>query len=197
MTITYEIDDNLYVNVTNKCPNACEFCVRNVKGAFKDDLWLEKEPDSSEIIKDILSRDLNKYKQLVFCGFGEPLERIDEVLAASKAVKEKSNINIRINTNGLANKIYNTDITPKLQSLIDSISISLNAKNAKEYDDVCHSKYGLDAFPAILDFAVKSKAYVKDVQFSVVDCLPAEDIAACQKISDELGIRLKIRKEIK
>lgn len=197
MTITYEIDDNLYVNVTNKCPNACEFCVRNVKGAFKDDLWLEKEPDSSEIIKDILSRDLNKYKQLVFCGFGEPLERIDEVLAASKAVKEKSNINIRINTNGLANKIYNTDITPKLQSLIDSISISLNAKNAKEYDDVCHSKYGIDAFPAILDFAVKCKAYVKDVQFSVVDCLPAEDIASCQKISDELGIKLKIRKEIK
>lgn len=197
MTITYEIDNNLYINITNKCPNSCDFCVRNLEGAFEDNLWLEREPTTEEIIKDIFSRDLSKYKQLVFCGFGEPLEKIDEVIAVSKAIKEKSNISIRINTNGLANKIHNTDVTPRFKSLIDSVSISLNAKNAEDYDAVCHSVFGKDAFSAILDFAEKCKVYVKNVQFSIVDCLPAEDIDECKKISDRLGIKLKVRKEIK
>lgn len=197
MTITYEIDNNLYVNVTNKCPNSCDFCIRNVEGAFQDNLWLEREPSAEEIIKDIFSRDLNKYKQLVFCGFGEPLENIDEVIEVSKAVKEKSNINVRINTNGLANKIHSIDVTPRFKSVVDSISISLNAKNAEEYNMVCHSVFGREAFPAILDFAERCKLYVKDVQFSVVDCLPADDIRECQKIADKLGVRLRVRKEIK
>lgn len=197
MTITYEIENNLYVNVTNKCPNACEFCIRTRDDAFEHDLWLEKEPTSEEIINEIFNRDLKKYKEVVFCGFGEPLEKLDEVLEVSKTIKEKSNIRVRINTNGLANKIHNTDVTPRFKYLVDGISISLNAKNAEEYDAVCHSAFGLEAFPAILDFAKKAKEYVKDVQLSVVDCLPSEDIEACKKIAGDIGVNLKIRKEVK
>ena len=111
--------------------------------------------------------------------------------------KEKSNIHIRINTNGLANKIHNTDITPRFKSLVDSISISLNAKNAEEYDLICHSAFGKDAFSSILDFTDKCKAYVDDVQLSIVDCLPPDHIEECQNIADDLGVNLKIRKEVK
>lgn len=197
MSITYEIENNLYINVTNKCPNACNFCIRTRDDAFEHDLWLEKDPTSEEIINEILSKELSKYDEIVFCGFGEPLENINEVLEVSKAIREKSNIKIRINTNGLANKIHNTDVTPKFKSLIDGISISLNAKNAEEYDAVCHSVYGLEAFSAILDFARRCKAYVDDVQLSVVDCLPLEDIEVCKNIAQEIGVKLKIRKEVK
>lgn len=197
MTITYEIDNNLYINVTNKCSNACDFCVRNLDGAFENDLWLEREPTTEEIINDIFHRDLSKYKQIVFCGFGEPLEEIDVVLEVCKELKEKSNIPIRINTNGQANKIHKTDVTPRFKSLVDSISISLNAKNAEEYDSICHSIFGKDVFNSILDFTKKCKSYVNDVQLSVVDCLPAGDIEECKKIAKKLGVTLKIRKEVK
>jgi len=197
MILTYEIENNLYVNVTNKCPNTCDFCVRNIEDAFSQDLWLEKDPTSVELIEDIFSRNLSQYKQLVFCGFGEPLENIDEVLRVCKEVKKRSSIHIRINTNGLANKIHNANVTPRFKSLVDSISISLNAKNAEEYDSICHSIFGKDAFPAILDFTQKCKSYVEDVQFSIVDCLPPDHIKECQKIADDLGVNLKVRKEVK
>jgi len=197
MIITYEIGNNLYVNVTNKCPNTCNFCVRNLAGAFNHDLWLEKEPTSQEIIKDIFSRNLSQYQQLVFCGFGEPLENIDEVLEVCREVKQKYDMPIRINTNGLANKIHKTDITPRFKTLVNSISISLNAGNAEEYDAICHSVFGKEAFPAMLDFTQKCKAYVDDVQFTIVDCLPPDQINQCQKIAADLGVNLKIRKEVK
>lgn len=197
MKFTYKIDNNLYINITNKCSNACDFCVRNLPGAFEHDLWLEKEPTSEEVVKEIFSWDLSKFEQLVFCGFGEPLERIDEVIEICRKVKSRINIHIRINTNGQANKIHNYDVTPKFKSLVDSISISLNAKNAEEYDAICHSIFGTDAFSALLDFAEKSKQYVKDVQLSVVDCISKEDIEECRKIAKSVGVKLKVRKEIK
>lgn len=195
--ITYEIADNLYVNVTNKCPNACSFCIRNLTGAFHHDLWLEKDPTAEEIIRDIFSRNLNQYQELVFCGFGEPLVKLDEVLEVCRAVKAGSNLHIRINTNGLANKIHNQDVTPRFKSLVDSISISLNAANAEKYDLLCHSIFGKEAFPAILDFTQKCKAYVDDVQLSVVDCLSPDQIEECQKIAKDLGVKFRIRKEAK
>ncbi len=195
--LTYEMENNLYVNVTNKCPNACDFCVRNVEDAFGQDLWLKKDPTSVDLIKDIFSRNLSQYKELVFCGFGEPLENLEEVLSVCNEVKQKSKIHIRINTNGLANKIHKADVTPRFKSLVDSVSISLNAKNAEEYDALCHSIYGKDAFPAMLDFTQKCKAYVDDVQLSIVDCLPPDHIQECRKIADDLGVTLKIRKEVK
>lgn len=197
MTITYKIDNNLYINLTNRCPNACEFCIRNKKEAFEHDLWLEREPDVQEIIDDIYSWDLSKFEQIVFCGFGEPLERLDDVLEVSKIIKEKTDILIRVNTNGLANKLYDYDVTPRFKDIIDSVSISLNAKNEEEYDAICHSIFGKEAFPELLAFAGKVKANVQDVQLSVVDCLPKEDIVECKKIAKQLGVRLKIRKEVK
>lgn len=197
MTITYEMGNNLYVNLTNRCSNSCDFCIRNVEDSFSVDLWLEREPSLSEILDDIFKRDLKKYSQLVFCGFGEPLERLEDILAVAREVKKKADLKIRINTNGQANIIHKRDVTPEFKSLVDCLSISLNARNAEEYDAICHSVYGKEAFSALLDFTKRAKEYVKDVQLSVVDCMPLSHIEECRKIADSIGVKLRVRSQVK
>ena len=158
MTITYCYKDNLYVNLTNRCPNRCEFCLRTTgdKVGDSDSLWLEREPTVEEIWQSISERDLSQYRQLVFCGYGEPTYRLEDLLEIAKRVKAVSNIPIRINTNGLSDLIHKKDTTPLFQN-IDSVSVSLNASTPEKYDELCHSIYGLEALPAILRFTKKCK----------------------------------------
>ena len=197
MTITYVLDNSLYINITNKCNNNCEFCLRNITDKVGDapTLWLEKEPDEAEIWEDIQRRNLSDFNEIIFCGFGEPTMRIDVVAAISEKIKSISDIPIRLNTNGLANLLYKKDITPLLKN-IDIVSISLNAKNKLEYDKICHSDYGLQAFDGMLEFARLCKKTVKKVKFTIVDTLPSEDIEECKKIAKENGIELRIRELI-
>ena len=120
MTITYELGNSLYVNITNRCSNACEFCVRskhdNVNG--HDNLWLDREPTIEEIKADFEKRDLSKYDAVVFCGYGEPTERFDDMIKIAKYLKAKSGIAIRVNTNGQANLINGRDVTPELEGTL-------------------------------------------------------------------------------
>jgi TatD family-associated radical SAM protein len=198
MTITYVVGKSLYVNVTNKCTNMCLFCVRNhydsVNG--KDVLWLEREPTKEEILEDILTYRLSDYKDLCFCGFGEPTYRIHDILWVTKKLKEKRNIIIRLNTNGHANKINKEDVTPLFAGHIDVVSISLNQKNAEEYDKLCKSKYGPSAFDETIDFTKKVKQYVPRVILSVVDIIKPDDIEACRKIAADLGVEFRVREMI-
>lgn len=105
---------------------------------------------------------------------------------------------MRLNTNGLANLLYKTGTTPVLRKYIDTVSISLNAANAEEYNDVCHPKYGLDAFPAIIEYARGCvRAGIPNVLFSVVEgTIPESDIAKCREIAENVGAKLRIRKYI-
>lgn len=198
MTITYTIENSLYINITNRCTNSCDFCIRN-NGAgvgSADNLWLETEPSKEEILDDILKRDLSLFKEIVFCGYGEPLIRLDELLWVSKKVKEISNILIRINTNGHGNLIHNKDITPLFKNIIDVISISLNAKNSEEYNKICHPDFNEKTFDGILDFAAKCKQYVPNVILTIVDTLPKADIEECRKIADNIGVQFRVRELI-
>ena len=198
MTITYEVGDGLYVNVTNRCTNACEFCIRSVADGTYGELWLDREPTKEEILSDILSRDLTKYHELVFCGYGEPTLRLDDILWISENVKKQSSIKIRINTNGHANLIYVRDVTPMLDGKIDSVSVSLNTANAADYVNVCHPDFGEEAFFGLIDFAAKAKKHVPEVMLSVVEgTIPDKDIEECKKIADKHDITLKVRKYIK
>lgn len=200
MTITYEYYNSLYVNITNRCSNACTFCVRtkhdNVNG--EDDLWLEREPTVDEIKQDFMTRDLDKYNQVVFCGYGEPTERFDDLISVAKWLKSiKPDMPIRINTNGQANLINDRDVTPDMEGIIDTVSISLNAPNAKEYQELCISRYGEEAFSKLQEFAVLSKKYVGEVVFSVVDkTMPPEDIEACRNIAEKCGVKFRVREYI-
>lgn len=197
MTITYEVGSGLYVNTTNRCSNACEFCVRSTVESFYGDLWLKHEPTVEEICESIFSRDLSKYSELVFCGYGEPTERIDDILAVAREVKAKCALPIRINTNGQGSMIAGYDITPKLEGLIDVVSISLNTADAASYQKICHSRFGEAAYEGLLEFAKAATQFVPKVVFSVVDTtIPPEEIEKCREIAERCGVSLRVREFI-
>ena len=196
MTVTYEVDESLYVNMTNRCTNNCDFCIRkNGDGAYgSDPLWLEHEPSLAETEASLFSRDLSKYREIVFCGYGEPSYRLADITLIIKKMRLRyPGIKTRINTNGQSDLIYGTDTAPYFD-IFDTVSISLNAPNADDYAKLCHPIYGKEAFGAILKFASEVKKYSPSVVFSVVDTfMTEEEIAECRKIADAAGIHLRIR----
>lgn len=197
LTICYVLGNTLYINLTNRCTNRCSFCVRDKDCGIGDvNLWLEREPTAEEMIADIKKFNPKNYDEAVFCGYGEPTMRLDELLACAKFIKEQYGSKIRINTNGQANLVYGENVAPRFDGLIDVVSISLNAKNAEEYDELCKSIFGKESFQALIDFARECKKYVPEVVMSVVDVLPAEDIEACRKIAESVGARLRVRELI-
>ena len=197
MCITYVVEGSLYVNITNRCSNRCDFCIRNNgDGAYgSDSLWLEREPTEEEILFSILSRDLSEYPEIVFCGYGEPTYRLDCMLSVARAVKEKCpDIRLRLNTNGQSDLICGEDTAQKYRSVFDKISISLNTPSAKRYVELCHPVFGESAYPAILSFAKNVKKYVSEVAFSVVgEFLTEDEIRECKRIAEECGVSLRIR----
>lgn len=200
MTITYELGSSLYVNITNRCSNACTFCVRNKHDTVngKDNLWLDREPTIDEIKTDFKRRDLSEYDAVVFCGYGEPMMRADVVIEIAKWLKKNHpDIKVRINTNGQANMIYKKDITPQLEGIIDCVSISLNAENAEKYQKLCKSEFGEEAYTGLLEFARLAKRHVPEVVLSVVDIMKPEEIEQCRKIAEDCGVTFRVREFIK
>ena len=185
----------VYVNLTNRCPCACTFCLRQTKEMEEGhSLWLKKEPTVEEVIQEFQKYDLDDFKEVVFCGFGEPLERVEDVVQIAGILKHfRRDLPIRINTNGLANLIHQRDVTPELKGRIDTVSISLNAPDAGEYDALTRSRFGKESFQAMLDFASLCRQYVPPVVMTVVDIIGDEKIQRCQAICDELGVKLRVR----
>lgn len=194
MNIAYPFEGHLYMNLTNRCTNKCKFCIRfTPSGVDGIDLWLEREPTVEEIKAALIKAEFKNYDEIVFCGYGEPMLRWEAIVEVAEFIRKNSDAKIRINTNGHANRAAGKDVTPYLEGLIDAISISLNAKNAKEYNDICVCDYGEDGFYEMLDFAKKAKRYVPKVVLSVVDTISEEDIEACRKIAEETGVEYRVR----
>lgn len=198
-TISYEYEGKLYVNLTNRCDCSCVFCLRHNghKGSiYADDLWLDHEPTREEALADLLSRDLPRYPEVVFCGFGEPTYRIDDLLWLVDQLKEKVPHlpPIRINTNGHANLIHGRDVTPELKGRVDTVSISLNGSTPEEYCAVTRPKEGEKAWDAMLDFTKRAAQYVPTVMMTIVDKdKTPEEIQACEKMAHSLGAQLRVR----
>lgn len=196
MTILYPAYGNLYVNLTNKCPCACTFCLRQTRDEMEGSgsLWLDREPTVEEVEKEFDKFPPDTYKDIVFCGFGEPTERLDDLLEVAEFAKKKFGKKIRINTNGLGNLIHGKDITSLLKDKIDILSISLNTPNAEEYYKLTRNKFGIQSFQAMLDFAKEAKKYVPEVVMTTVETtITKEEEAQCQDICDSLGVRYRIR----
>lgn len=196
MTITYAGGTSIYVNMTNRCPCACIFCLRQNKDHVfnSDSLWLEREPTVKEVCDSIDTWDLTKHGEIVFCGYGEPTERFYDLLEVARYVRKKSDIKIRINTNGLADLICGESTASKLEGLIDTVSISLNATNREEYFKVVRPKFGIDSYDAMLKFAKDCTKYVPSVVMTVVDVVTTkEEQELCRKICDSVGAKLRIR----
>ena len=196
MTITYPVSKGIYVNITNRCPCACTFCIRNHKDhVFESDtLWLDREPTVQEICDSLDTWNLDEYEEIVFCGFGEPTVRLYDLLEVARYVKSKSNIKIRINTNGLADLIWNKSTASELKGLIDTVSISLNATNKEDYLKVVRPKFGIESFDAMLKFTKECTEYVPAVMMTVVDVVTTkEEQEACRKICESVGATFRIR----
>ena len=197
MTIAYEVGDGIYLNITNRCSNACEFCIRNNgDGAYgSDPLWLLYEPSVEEIVTALFSRELTKYSELVFCGYGEPTCRLLDALKVAAIVKEMvPTLPIRINTNGHSDLILGMDTAPLYKGVFDVVSISLNAPTKEKYNAICHPVFKNEAFDAIISFASRVKDYVSRVQFSVVrQTLTEDELSECEAIARHAGVHLYIR----
>ena len=201
MTISYEYEGALYLNFTNRCDCACVFCLRHNghKGSiYADDLWLEHEPTHEEILADFARRDLSQYRELVFCGFGEPTFRWDDIAWTVDRLKEQGvKLPIRINTNGHGNHINGRDITPEMTGRIDTVSVSLNGSTVEEYVAVTRPGHGEQAWEDMLDFTRRATGHVPDVVMTIVnkDKTPG-DIERCRAMAESLGARLRVREYI-
>ena len=196
MTITYPVHNGIYVNMTNRCPCACTFCLRkqsdHVYGS--DSLWLEREPTVEEVCDSIDTWDLTKYSEVVFCGYGEPTERLNDLLEVAKYIRSKSDIKIRINTNGLADLIAGEKVAHKLEGLIDTVSVSLNATNKEDYFKLVRPKFGIDSYDAMLSFTRECTKYVPNVIMTVVDEVTSkEEQEKSREICESIGAKLRVR----
>lgn len=198
MTILYKVHNNLYVNLTNKCPCACTFCLRQnmdtVSAVDDRPLWLEHEPSLEEVIADFENYEMEDYDEVVFCGYGEPTERLDVLLEVAKYVKENFGNKIRVNTNGMANLIWNRDTTSEFKGLVDTVSISLNTPDPVQYQELVRCKFGDRSYDEMLKFARDVKRFVPNVVLTTVDTtLTKEEEVQCAKICEEIGVTYRIR----
>ncbi len=187
--IAYQIRDSLYLNITNRCTNRCGFCIRFHTSYVKGhNLRLEREPSVEELINAI--GEPKAYKEVVFCGLGEPLLRLEVVKDVSRWIKERGGM-VRINTNGHGNLIHGRNILPELQGIVDSISVSLDAEDEIKYEEVCKPVFK-DAFQAVISFIKEAKKYIPHVKITVVR-IPEVNINKCKALVEELGVELRIR----
>ena len=189
---TYKIRNSLYINLTIRCTILCVFC-----GKFENffirghNLKIPNEPSVEEVMSEI--GDPTVYDEIVFCGYGEPTLRLDELKRISKELKSKGAKRIRLDTDGLANLVHNRNILPELAGLIDSISVSINAPDEETYEKLCPSKYGRSAYKYVKDFIAQSKKFIPDVKATAVSH-PLVDIEKTRIVVEkELGVPFKVR----
>lgn len=189
---SYVLNDCLYLNITNRCNNACTFCIKFKSRHFEDkhELWLGKEPSAQEVLKSI-EEDIAKHRQIVFCGYGEPLIRLETVKEIARTLKEKGAV-IRIDTDGQANLFHGRNILPELAGLADEIYISLNAHDSATYQKLCRPVFGEKAFDAVKNFAEEANNIVPSVVLTAVE-LPSVDMEKCRAIAEKIGIGFKLR----
>ncbi|MBO5412347.1 MAG: radical SAM protein [Clostridia bacterium] len=197
-TYVYTLDGNLYINLTNKCSNGCDFCVRNERASYYGNyLWLRHgDPTVDKVISALKGMgDLGRFKEAVFCGFGEPTYKVAEMVALCDYFHEKG-ISTRLNTNGQGNLINKRDIVPDLKGKIDLVNVSLNASCVEKYQPICRSQFGESGFNGMIEFAKLCHKNEINCRFSIVDCIGEEEVEACKRLAESVKIPLYIRKYI-
>lgn len=189
--IVYPIRNSLYLNLTNRCSNLCTFCAKKASYVVKGhDLELSREPSAEELVQAV--GDPQRYQEIVFCGFGEPLLRLETVKTVAAELKKKG-AQVRIDTDGQANLVYGRNILPELKGLVDAVSVSLNAESPEKYQRLCRSPFGEESFHGILDFIREAKKVIPEVVATIV-AMPGVDVEACRRLAEEeLGVKFKRR----
>lgn len=195
--ITYDYFGSLYINMTNRCDCRCVFCIRDQDTSALGGLWLEKEPTKEAVLEEILDRDLTPYAEIVFCGYGEPTCRADDMLWICDQLKASGRADlppIRLNTNGHGSLINHRNIAPELKGRLDAVSVSLNGSNQEEYVRLTRPGSGEKGWEAMLDFVREAVKYVPKVMVSIVDYDKSDaEIEACRKLAESLGAIFRVR----
>ncbi len=191
--LVYPIRESLYVNVTNRCTLRCTFCSK-----FKDwvvkghNLRLPADPAPEALWDALVEAGFTGYREVVFCGYGEPLLRW-EVVADLAARVKAAGVKVRVNTDGLASLVSGHDVVSKLAGKVDALSVSLNASDGETYARVCRSRHGAAAFDAVCAFLRRAREVIPEVTASVV-ALPDLDIEACRRLAeDQIGVKFRVR----
>ena len=195
--ITYDYFGSLYINMTNRCDCHCVFCIRDQDASALGELWLDKEPTREQVLEEILSQDLSQYAEIVFCGYGEPTCRADDmfwICDQLRAAGREDLPPIRLNTNGHGSLINHRDIAPEMQGRLDAVSVSLNGSNEEEYLRLTRPGAGGKAWEAMLDFVRQAAKFVPRVMVSIVDYDKSpQEIEACRQLAEGLGAAFRVR----
>ena len=189
--VGYTLRDSRYLNITNRCSLRCAFCPKfNDEWTVQDyPLRLDHDPTLEEIVA--AAGNPEDYREIVFCGLGEPTLRLYTLLEVATRLRHRAK-RIRINTDGLANLVYGRDVTPDMEGLIDALSVSLNAQNAEIYNRHCRPKLP-GSYEAMLDFVKSAREFVPDITLTAIDGLSGVDIVACDRIARDLGVNFRRR----
>ena len=195
--ITYEYFGSLYINMTNRCDCRCAFCIRDQEESALGGLWLQEEPTKEAVLANILAEDLRQYSEIVFCGYGEPTCRADDMLWICDQLHAAGRSDlppIRLNTTGHGSLINHRDLAPELKGRLDAVSISLNAADPEGYLAITRPGAGRKAWDAMLDFTREAVRYVPKVMMTIVDFdKTPEEIEACRNLAESLGAVFRVR----
>jgi len=197
-SIIYWLDNSLYMNITNRCPNSCYFCFRKFKTGIKDfNLKMEKEPSFKEVIEELQKvRHRKIWSEAVFCGFGEPLERLDLVLEVTRWLKRHYWKTVRVDTNGqgyLLNRGRNVARELK-EAGVDKVSVSLNAYDKETYNQICKPMFE-DAYENVLEFIKKAKEEGIETEATAVTITDVE-ITKVKELAEKMGVKFTARQYI-
>ena len=198
-TLAYPIGDNLYLNITDHCTLRCRFCPKHNGShqVHQYNLNLARKPRLEDILQAVADAgDIAQFKEVVFCGYGEPTLRLKELLAVARHLNagggKAEKIRIRLNTDGLANRVHKHNVLPELAQCIDAVSVSMNAQNEAVYNQ--HCRPGLPgSYQAMLDFLQLAPNYINDVTATAIDGLEGVDVQQCAAIAAKLGVKFRRR----
>lgn len=191
-TLAYPLGPRLYVNLSSRCTLACTFCPKHTHGrVWGHALRLARRPTADAVVAAV--RDPARWREIVFCGLGEPTRRLDVLLEVAARLRAAGARRLRLNTDGLANLVSGIDVTPELVDAIDAFSVSLNAADGETYARLCPSRHGASAYGAVRDFIRRLRAQTPGVVATVV-AVPGLDLPACRAVARDLGVRLRVRR---
>lgn len=199
--LVYLLDGKIYINLTNRCTNDCIFCLRKDKDdVVGQRLWLDNENSTSEDVIEQFNKIYTSTpsNEVIFCGYGEPMMKLDVLKEVAKYIKTKyPNTKIRINTNGHANFVYKRNVVPELKGLIDEFSVSLNGATKEEYNELSQPKFE-EAYEEVKKFIKACADENISVIASVVEGYKGRhlDLKTCEQIATDLGAKFRVREWI-
>lgn len=160
-----------------------------------ENLFHETEPTLNEIKKAVDAYDFSGKDTAVFCGYGEPTNAYENLIATAEYLRKKyPSLKLRLNTNGLSDLINEKETAKEICRAFDSVSISLNDVSSEAYDKITRNIYPGKAYEAMLKFAKDCVNEGVETRLSVVDVIGEEKIKKAKEIADSIGADFLCRK---